>query len=103
MGRTGRGATAWRWLPRTPAPRSATGPPPASRSGVDRRQAGEQRHVGDRCVFGHTSVERELGLEVRFLAMAVRDVLGREDLDEDLDNVAIELRAADAAQLSDRG
>src|SRR3954453_4810853 len=62
----------------------------------------EQRQLSGRCVFVDASVQRELGLEVRVLAVAVGHVLRLEDRHERLDDVAVQLRAADPAQLGDR-
>ena len=47
-------------------------------------------------------LQRQLLLEVGVLAVAERDVLALEQLDEDLDEVGVELLAGDAPQLLDR-
>ena len=46
--------------------------------------------------------EAQLGLEVGVVAVARRRVAGRQQRDEDLDDLGVELAAGDAAQLVDR-
>ena len=46
--------------------------------------------------------ETQLGLEVGVVAVAEGEVAGRQQADEDLDDVRVELAAGDRAQLGDR-
>src|SRR4051794_15548932 len=53
-------------------------------------------------VLADPALEIDLGLEVGVVAVVEADAAALEDLDEDLDERAVELGAADAAQLGDR-
>src|SRR3954452_3590388 len=81
---------------RTICVRGTRVPPLTGRALLDRARLPARRIVGD------PPLELQLGVEVGLLAMAVAEVLARQQLDEDLDEVAVELAAGDALELLDR-